>query len=310
MSDKTEKWMKENVPDLKGKRIVVTGANSGLGFVLSRIFAGKGAELTMACRNLTKGEDALKKIKEFYPDSDVKIAVLDLADLSSVHSFIDSFSKNNKSLDILCNNAGVMAIPEMRTKDDFEMQFGTNHLGHFALSLGLLPLLNEARSGRIVNTSSMAARMGIMDFDNLNAEKKYDKWKAYGQSKLANLLFTFELNKRLQQAGSNVSVYSSHPGYSSTNLMTRGPELEGSTIKIKFMSLANFLIATKPELGALPTVYAATSANVEPGAFYGPHSFGLWGFPDLNSIPDKGKDPVTATRLWDVSEKLTGINLS
>lgn len=295
-----------NVPDLKGKRIIVTGANSGLGFELSRIFAGEGARLTMACRDLTKGEEALRKIKDIFQDSDIEVAVLDLANLSSVQSFIESFTKKNTKLDILCNNAGVMAIPELRTKDGFEMQFGTNHLGHFALTLDLLPLLNESESARIVNTSSMAAKMGKIDFSNLNGEKKYNKWRAYGQSKLANLLFTYELQKRLEQSSSKVTVYSSHPGYSSTNLMAKGPEMNGSSMQVKLVQVANFLLATKAELGVLPIVYASVSPDARPGAFYGPGIFGFWGFPAENKIPDKGKDQDTAARLWDVSEELTG----
>ncbi len=304
------KWISDNVPEMTGKQVLVTGANSGLGFELSKIFASKGAELTMACRNMTKCEEALREIKDIYPVSDVKTAALDLADLSSVQSFTDSFSKKYKSLDILCNNAGVMAIPEMRTKDGFEMQFGTNHLGHFALTLGLLPLLNAANSARIVNTSSMAARMGEIDFENLNAEKKYDKWKAYGQSKLANLLFTFELLRKLQKSDSEITVYSSHPGYSATNLTKRGPELEGASLKGKFMHIADSLVATKATLGALPTIYAATSEKAIPGEFYGPRLLGFWGLPAENKIPGKGIDSVTATKLWDISETFTDMRFS
>ena len=292
---------------MNGKRVIVTGANSGLGFEISKVFAAKGADLIMACRSKSKGEEALISIKKIHPKASVEIAELDLADLASVKSFVDNIAKQHKQLDILCNNAGVMALPELRTKDGFEMQFGTNHLGHFSLTLGLLPLLNASEGARVVNTSSMAAKMGKIDFSNLNAERKYDKWGAYGQSKLANLLFTFELQRKLQKSGSSVTVYSSHPGYSATNLLTTGPKLEGASVKKKFMQLADSLIATKASLGALSTIYAATSPDVKAGALYGPDLFGMWGLPAENKIVEKGKDPETAIKLWDVSEKLTGI---
>ena len=306
-NDRINKWISENVPEMTGKLVIVTGANSGLGLEVSKVFAAQGANLIMACRNISKGKEALNSIKEIYPGASVEVAELDLADLNSVQSFVEKITKEYKRLDILCNNAGVMALPELRTKDGFEMQFGTNHLGHFSLTLGLLPLLNTSDGARVVNISSMAAKMGKIDFSNLNAEKNYDKWGAYGQSKLANLLFTFELQKRLQKSGSKTTVYSSHPGYSATNLLTTGPKLEGASVKKKFMQLADSLIATKASLGALSTIYAATSQEVKAGALYGPALFGMWGLPAENKIVEKGKDPETALKLWDVSEKLTGI---
>jgi len=308
-NDKINKWISEKVPEMTGKQVIITGANSGLGLEVSKVFAAKGANLIMACRNISKGEEALHSIKEIYPGASVEIAELDLADLNSVQSFVDKITKEYNLLDILCNNAGVMALPELRTKDGFEMQFGTNHLGHFSLTLGLLPLLNASNGARVVNTSSMAAKMGNIDFLNLNAEKKYDKWGAYGQSKLANLLFTFELQRKLQKSGSGITVFSSHPGYSATNLLTTGPKLEGASVKKKFMQLADSLIATKASLGALSTIYAATSPDVKEGALYGPAFFGMWGLPAENKIVEKGKDPETALKLWDVSEKLTGMRM-
>ncbi len=305
-NEKINKWISENVPEMTDKLVIVTGANSGLGLEVSKVFAAKGAKLIMACRSKSRGEEALNSINKIYPGASIEIAELDLADLASVKSFVESITKQHKRLDILCNNAGVMALPELRTKDGFEMQFGTNHLGHFSLTLGLLPLLNSSDGARIVNTSSMAAKMGNIDFSNLNAEKKYDKWGAYGQSKLANLLFTFELQMKLQKSGSGITVYSSHPGYSATNLLTKGPELEGAAFQVKLMNLANSLIATKANLGALSTIYAATSPDAKAGALYGPAIFGMWGLPAENKIVEKGKDPETALKLWDVSEKLTG----
>ncbi len=305
-NDKINKWISDNVSEMTGKLVIVTGANSGLGLEVSKVFAAKGADLIMACRNKVKGEEARNSIMDIYPGSSVEIAELDLADLSSVESFVENIAKQHKHLDILCNNAGVMALPRLNTKDGFEMQFGTNHLGHFSLTLGLLPLLNASDGARVINTSSMAAKMGNIDFSNLNAEKKYDKWGAYGQSKLANLLFTYELQRKLQKSGSSITVYSSHPGYSATNLLTKGPELEGASVKKKIMQLADSVVATKAILGALSTIYAATSPDVKAGALYGPAIFGMWGLPAENKIVEKGKDPETALKLWDVSEKLTG----
>jgi len=297
-----QKWTTNNIPDLTGKVIIVTGANSGIGFEAAKEFARKGTRVVLACRDAKKAEAAAKQIHGEYPDATLEIMALDLSDLSSVRAFATNFISRYSSLDILCNNAGVMALPQrFETADGFEMQFGTNHLGHFALTGLLLDVLLSTPNARVVTVSSGAHRFGKVEFDNLNAERVYKKWNAYGLSKLANLLFTYELQRRLERAGKDVIAVAAHPGYTATNLQTHSG---------LFSFLNNFL-AQKQEMGALPTLYAATSPDMHGGDYIGPD--GLMeqrGYPKKVQSNDASHDEEVAQKLWQVSEELTGVQFA
>jgi NAD(P)-dependent dehydrogenase (short-subunit alcohol dehydrogenase family) len=287
------KWTSSDLPDLDGRTFVITGANSGIGLAAARALGGAGARVVLAVRNTTKGEEAAGSIS-----GETEVRPLDLADLASIRSFTEGW---DGPLDVLINNAGVMAIPEQRTKDGFEMQIGTNHLGHFALTNLLLPKLTD----RVVTVSSGAHRTGRIDLDDLNWEKRsYQRWRAYGQSKLANLLFTLELQRRLDEAGSKLRAMAAHPGYAATNLQSRTQNIFQNTI----MVITNKLIAQSEEMGALPTEYAATQ-DIPGGSYVGPDGFQEQrGHPKLASRSAAAKDAETAQRLWTLSEELTGVS--
>ena len=295
---KNDKWTLENIPDQRGKIVIVTGANSGIGYEAARALARKGANVIMACRSLEKGEAAVAQIRRENLQGDVILRQLDLADLSSVRNFADEFLAEYKQLNILINNAGVMAIPYRKTKDDFEMQFGTNHLGHFALTGLLFELLKNTPNSRVVTVSSYAHIVGKINFDDLNSEKSYQKWLAYGQSKLANLLFAYELQRRSAKNGDNPISIAVHPGYAATNLQNSS----------SFFSFTNNFMAQSQEMGALPTLYAATNPEIEGGEFIGPDGFlAQRGYPHKARSSARSYDPETAQRLWQVSEELTGV---
>ena len=295
---KNDKWTLENIPDQRGKIVIVTGANSGIGYEAARALARKGANVIMACRSLEKGEAAVAQIRRENLQGDVILRQLDLADLSSVRNFADEFLAEYKQLNILINNAGVMAIPYRKTKDGFEMQFGTNHLGHFALTGLLFELLINTPNSRVVTVSSYAHIVGKINFDDLNSEKGYQKWLAYGQSKLANLLFAYELQRRSAKNGVNPISIAVHPGYAATNLQNSS----------SFFSFTNNFMAQSQEMGALPTLYAATNPEIEGGEFIGPDGFlAQRGYPHKARSSARSYDPETAQRLWQVSEKLTGV---
>ncbi|WP_115891489.1 oxidoreductase [Haloferax sp. Atlit-48N] len=301
-------WTAADVPDLSGKTVVVTGANSGLGFEATRAFAEKGAHVVMACRSLDRGADAMADIRESVLAASLTLSELDLADLDSVRQFADEFAAEHGSLHVLCNNAGVMAIPRRETAQGFETQFGVNHLGHFALSARLFPTLRDTPGEtRLVTMSSGLHERGRMEFDDLQGERDYDEWDAYAQSKLSNLLFAFELDRRLTAAGiDDVLSVGAHPGYAATNLQFRGPEASGSTLRYWMSKLGNAIFAQSAEMGALPLLYAATSPAVESGEYVGPQGlFGMRGTPGIAEPSDRARDPETAARLWDVSEELT-----
>ncbi|MEV6772908.1 oxidoreductase [Nocardia sp. NPDC051030] len=286
-------WDISDIPDQSGRTFIVTGANSGLGAATTRALAGAGAQVIMACRNEVKARGVADAI-----GANVQVRRLDLADLASVRDFADSI----ESADVLINNAGVMAVPLKRTADGFEMQMGTNHLGHFALT-GLL--LDKIRD-RVVTLSSGAHAIGRIDVADLNWERRrYQRWAAYGQSKLANLQFAYELQRRLTASGSAKLSLAAHPGWAAT-------DLQGHTESIQdfFLSIGNRLIAQSAEMGALPTLFAAT-AEVEPGAFYGPTGLrGLRGHPGLSPSSSASRDEVMARRLWELSEQLTKVGYS
>ena len=285
------KWTAADIPEQSGRTAIVTGANSGIGLVTARELARAGARVIMACRNVAKGETAAESVP-----GDVEVRALDLTDLKSIHAFADSVTDD---IHLLVNNAGVMATPHRRTADGFELQFGTNHLGPFALTGLLLPRVRD----RGVTVSSAVHWVGRINLDDLNWERRrYFRWPAYAQSKLANLLFILELSRRLSAAGSPLRATAAHPGYASTNLQSHTESMQDQV-----MALGNRLIAQSAAMGALPTLYAAT-ADIPSGGFAGPGGVtGQHGHPKLVSSSRSAKNPAVAKALWTRSEELTGV---
>ena len=304
----SQKWTAADIPDLTGHRAIVTGANSGLGLETTMALAQHGAAVTMAVRDTTKGDAAAADIRARTPGADVEVRRLDLADLASIDEFAWLWREAHpEGLDLLINNAGVMAVPKRSTADGFEMQFGTNHLGHFALTGRMLEALRPG--SRIVTVSSQAHRMGKMNFDDLMGDRKYRTWGAYGQSKLANLLFMRELARRLEAAGLPTISVGAHPGYASTHLQAVGPEMRGQAWQAKVMGVVNKVMAQSADKGALPTLYAATYAGVSNGDYFGPDGIGEQrGHPKLVGMTGSARDVADAQRLWTVSEDLTGVH--
>jgi NAD(P)-dependent dehydrogenase (short-subunit alcohol dehydrogenase family) len=263
-------WTAAAMPDLAGRTIVVTGGNSGIGYEAALELARKGAHVVLACRDASRGRSAAAAIESALPQASLEVMELDLASLASIHAFAEAFQGRHPSLDVLCNNAGVMAIPYRRTHDGFEMQLGTNHLGHFALTGLLLDRLLATDAARVVTVSSTAHRFGRMRFDDLHWESGYRKWRAYGQSKLANLLFAYELQRRLDAVGARCISVACHPGYAATNLQLAGPRMQGSSVMESLSSLANRVFAQSAAMGALPTLCAAVSPDVRGGDYIGP----------------------------------------
>ena len=290
------------IPDLTGKITIVTGANSGIGLETARTFAANGATVIMACRNLEKAQLAAIDIRNTNPKAKLDLLELDLASLKSVRNFADNFSAKYDRLDILANNAGVMALPEHhKTADDFEMQFGTNHLGHFALTGALLPLIKNTAGARVVNVASMAHKWGKFDPENLNAEKGYQKMGAYGLAKLSNLLFTYELQRKFEQFKIDAMAVAAQPGWTNTNLQKYSNA---------FM-LGNKLFAQSPYMGALPTNRAAVATDVQGGEYYGPKNWGGWRGQAVKVESNEASyDEADAAALWEASEKLTGVNFN
>ena len=294
-----EKWTVENIPDQTGRIVIITGSTSGLGKEAARVLSGKKASVIMAVRNVKKGEGVVNEIKNESPDADVTIRELDLSSLSSIKTFAEGITNDFDRLDILINNAGVMMCPFSKTKDGFEIQMGTNHLGHFALTGLLMPLLKKTDGSRVVATSSMAHRTGNIDFSDLNWEKrKYKTIQAYGDSKLANLYFTYELAKRLGSAGNNPKATVAHPGWTATELQRHAGV---------FSFLNNFL-AQGVDIGTLPTLRAAIDPDAKPGDYFGPsHFFEMRGYPVTVASNKRSHDEEAARRLWEISEELTGV---
>ncbi|MGH2916741.1 MAG: oxidoreductase [Solirubrobacteraceae bacterium] len=296
-------WTAADIPDEHGRVAIVTGANSGLGFVTARELARAGARVVLASRSSEKGSDAASKIASATPGADVQPAVLDLADLESVRAFAATAPDR---VDLLINNAGIMAAPRRLTNDGFESQFGTNHLGHFALTGLLLPALLRAPAPRVVTVSSHLHRRGTLRFDDLQGERKYDRWGAYGQSKLANLMFCFELQRRATEAGVSLLSLAAHPGYASTNLQFAATDRSYEKV---VGWVGNRVFAQSAEMGALPTLYAATVPDLPGGTFVGPGGRGeTRGYPKVVSAAGKAYDEQAWRRLWDVSETLTGVH--
>ncbi|KOT80139.1 short-chain dehydrogenase [Streptomyces rimosus subsp. pseudoverticillatus] len=301
------RWNTSHIPDQTGRSAVVTGANSGIGYVTARELARRGARVVLACRNESRGHTALARLRSEVPAAEAEFRQLDLADLKSVRAFaagLDDF--DGERLDLLINNAGVMALPERRTADGFEMQFGTNHLGHFALTGLLLPKLLGTPGARVVTVSSGFHALANVKLSDLNSERGYHRWIAYGRSKSANLLFSHELSRRLARAGSQVLAVAAHPGYADTNLQTAGVRMEGRTRAERAVTLLNRVVAQPAESGALPTLCAATAPHMKPDAFLGPRG-ALRGGPASSFRAPWTTDDATGERLWAASEELTGV---
>jgi len=304
-------WTADEMPDLAGQTIIVTGGNSGIGYEAALQFARKNAHVILACRSVEKANAAANQIIASHPGAKVEVMELDLSSLESIRRFAEAFHSSHRALNVLVNNAGVMAIPYRRTEDGFEMQFGTNHLGHFALTGLLLEALLKYEGARVVNVSSGAHRMGRIRFDDLQSQHGYYKWLAYGQSKLANLLFTFELQRRADAAGVKLLSVACHPGYAATNLQSAGPRMQGSSGMESFWKLMNSTFAQSSAMGALPTLYAATSREVAGGDYLGPDGFAeMWGNPTKVKCSAAAKDSAVAARLWEMSEQLTKVHYS
>ena len=296
------KWDANNIADQSGKIAIVTGASSGIGYETARVLANKSAKVIIAVRNPQKGESALEKIKAENAKADVSVMIVDLADLKSVEKFAKEYQKKYDRLDLLINNAGVMVPPYSKTADGFELQFGTNHLGHYALTGHLVDVLKKTAGSRVVNVSSMAHNRGNLQFDDLNWEnRKYKPWSAYGDSKIANIYFTRELKKRFEANGIDVTVTAAHPGWTAT-------ELQRNTGLASFL---NNFFAQDISMGALPTLYAAVADDVNSGDYFGPS-----GFMEMNGYPKKvdsnklSKDDKIAVMLWKVSEDLTNVKFN
>jgi NAD(P)-dependent dehydrogenase (short-subunit alcohol dehydrogenase family) len=284
------KWTADDIPAQDGRTFVITGANSGIGLEAARALGAAGAHVVVACRDTSKGDHAVAEL-----EGDFDVRRLDLADLSSVRAFA---AELDRDVDVLIDNAGVMAVPRGQTADGFELQLGTNHLGHFALAGLLLPRIRD----RVVTISSQAHRTGRINFGDLQSERHYQRWIAYGQSKLANLLFVMELARRLDAAGSALRSVAAHPGYSATNLQSHT-----QSIQDQLMGIANRLIAQSAAMGALPTLYAAT-ADLPGAAYVGPDGlFEQRGHPKLVDMSGAAKNADAARRLWEISEELTGV---
>ncbi len=290
-------WTTADIPDQTGRTFVVTGANSGIGLVAARELARAGAHVVLACRNVDKGAEAAAEIDTSGARGSTEVRALDLSDLSSVRAFATGLESR---IDVLVNNAGLMAIPERRTADGFEMQVGTNFLGHFALTGLLLDHVDD----RVVTLSSQAHRMGSINIEDLNwRRRRYSRWPAYGQSKLADLMFAYELEHRFVAAGSPLRSVAAHPGYTATNLQSRTESIQDA-----IMGLANKVVAQGPEMGALPTLYAATVPDLPGGSYIGPDGWGeTTGHPVPVGSTPASHDREVQRRLWDKAVELTGV---
>ena len=301
------RWSSANIPDQTGRTVLVTGGNSGLGFHTCRLLAARGARVLLASRSPQRGRQARTEILRGLPDAQLETIDLDLADLASVRRCVENLRTDLDHLDILVNNAGVMAIPRQETVQGFERQFGVNHLGHFALTGALLPLLLETPGSRIVNVSSMAHRSGRMNFSDLHGQRKYSPFGAYAQSKLANLLFTLELQRRLGSIGAVTICLSAHPGFAATNLQYAAAREKGSRFELLVMRILNALLSQSAEQGALPQLYAAAATDVRGGDYIGPDGWmQMRGLPKKHQAKETAYDQEAAQELWRRSVEMTG----
>jgi NAD(P)-dependent dehydrogenase (short-subunit alcohol dehydrogenase family) len=299
----SSKWTAADVPDQSGRVAIVTGSNTGIGYEAAAVLADKGAHVVLAVRNLDKGNDAVNRIKAASPNSEVTVQELDLTSLDDIRKASDELRATYPRIDLLINNAGVMWTPRSTTKDGFELQFGTNHLGHFALTGQLLDNMLPVEGSRVVTISSQGHRTGRINFDDLQSERKYGRHTAYGQSKLANLLFNYELQRRLAAKGTPTIAVAAHPGGSNTELTRNTPGVIRAPLDLVWG-----LIAQRADMGALPTLRAATDPGVQGGQYYGPDGIGEQrGHPKLVQSSARSHDEDVQRRLWSVSEELTGI---
>jgi NAD(P)-dependent dehydrogenase (short-subunit alcohol dehydrogenase family) len=299
-------WTAADIPDQSGRVAVITGANSGLGLATARELGRAGASVVLAVRNQAKGDDAAARIRSQVPGAELDVRRLDLADLESVSEFASAVAAVRDRIDLLINNAGVMAAPRRLTKQGFESQFATNHLGHFALTGRLLSRLLAAPEPRVVTVSSLMHRGGKIDFEDLQGERSYSRWGAYQQSKLANLMFCFELQRRAVEAKTALKSVAAHPGYAATNLQAAGTD---RFYERWFMAIGNKLFAQSADMGALPTLYAATFPGLPGGTFVGPGGRGEQrGYPKVVTAAAKAYDEAAWGRLWEVSEEMTGVH--
>ncbi|MET8430827.1 SDR family NAD(P)-dependent oxidoreductase [Nocardia sp. NPDC004860] len=298
------KWTENDVPEQQDRLAVVTGANTGLGFETARVLAAHGASVVLAVRDVEKGKQAVARITEIVPGARLSVLALDLASLESVRAAAAELRAAHPRIDLLINNAGLMYPPRQNTADGFELQFGTNHLGHFALTGLVLDLLLKTPNSRVVTVASLAHRFrGKIHFDDLQWERSYDRVAAYGQSKLANLMFTYELQRRLTAHGANTIAVAAHPGGSNTELMRNSPAV------IRWLAPAVApLVTQSPAKGALPTLRAATDPGVLGGQYFGPDGFAeVRGYPRVVASSNRSHDLAAQRRLWTVSEQLTGV---
>ena len=302
-------WTAANIPDQTGKFAIVTGTG-GLGYESALELASRGAEVVLAGRDREKGAQSVARIRAEVPDAQIGFEVLDLANLASIAAFAQRMKAAHSKLDILVNNAGVMAPAQRRTTSDgFELQFGTNHLGHFALTAQLLPLLRASERARVTTVSSGMHHIGRINFADLQSESRYSPTAAYGQSKLANLMFAFELQRKSDANRWGLLSNAAHPGYALTQLIPNGPGTKG--LNYQFSRLLALVLAQSPAEGALPILFAATSTDARPAGYYGPMgTFGMIGAPGPARSSKRSHDPEVATRLWSVSEELTGATFS
>ena len=300
-------WTTRDMPRQDGRTAVVTGATGGLGWETARALAAAGARVVLAGRSPAKGEVAVARLRTAVPGADVRFELLDLASLASIGEFAARLADAGAPVDVLVNNAGVMALPDRRTTEDgFEMQLGTNHLAHFALTARLLPLLRAAAAPRVVTVSSIAAKGGALRFDDLQGERRYVPWAAYQQSKLANLLFAFELQRRSDAAGWGLRSVAVHPGVAPTELIPNGPGAR--SLQGRLAVLMGPLFSHPVADAALPSLYAATAPDAAPGGYYGPQGMGeVKGPVGPAKVAPAARDAGAAARLWDVSERLTGV---
>jgi len=299
-------WTADDIPDLSGKLIIVTGANSGIGYEAAKQFTCKGANTILACRSIDRAQSAAAQIQAEFPDATVEIMPLDLSSLQSVHEFAEAFKAKYDRLNVLVNNAGIMMVPYGVTQDGFERQFGINHLGHFALTGLLLELIKVTPGARVVNVSSLAHRGGKMDFNDLMFEngKGYDRQTAYGRSKLANLLFTYDLERKFKEQGMDAIAVAAHPGVSNTHLADHIPG-----VKILRPIFGNILQSA--EMGALPIIRAAVDPQVSGGQYYGPGGKNeRGGFPVVVNSSEASHNQANAHKLWEISEELTGVTFN
>ncbi len=300
-------WTPERVGDLTGKTLFISGANSGIGLEATKILCAKGAHVIVAARSEKKATGAVDTVLQITPDAQISWVLLDLTDPDSIQAAADKVSAEHDKLDVLINNAGIMQTPERRTAEGFELQLGTNHIGHFRLSRALFPKLVQSK-GRVVSVSSIAHKQGRMNWDDLMYTKGYDPTWVYCQSKLANLLFAFELNKRCAAAGNGVTSYACHPGYSATNLQTAGVGMDGGSGFFKTLyAITNKVVAQSPELGSWPTVLCAVDPDAKPGGYYGPTGLMDYRGPvgEANIAP-QALVQDDWKRLWEETEKLVG----